>query len=269
MKKIDQSVLLDKKSETTEVFDFSIFDGSKRTVIDQYISRIIKSGQKKARAPFLIFTPNPEQIILAQDNFAFKAALHEADLLIPDGVGVILASKLFSFFKNQKPIEERITGVDLAQEVLRSFPDTSCVIIGGRSEDDRFDAEQTLSYAARNIPWLPGYRDIQKPTDVEEKTVLQFLKKHTPEIVLVAFGAPYQEFWSLRHKGVLQENGVKLVIVVGGTVDLLSGRLHRAPSLFRQLGLEWLFRLFQEPWRWKRQLRLLRFIKLTVRQLFQ
>ena len=81
-----------------------------------------------------------------------------------------------------------------------------------------------------------------------------------PSIILVAFGAPWQEQWVVNHREFLEKNKVKLVMVVGGAIDMLTGKVQRAPKFVQQLQLEWLFRLIQQPWRWKRQLRLIQFI---------
>ncbi len=262
-------MLISKKSDTTDLFGLRFFNQSKSKLKDLYVSRIIKNSQPQQPRPFFIFTPNPEQIILAQQDLAFRAALQRADLLIPDGIGVVLASRVLAKFKNIAPIQQRVTGIDLLQEILDAFPTTSYVVIGGHSENSKLNSEEFLTYKSQEIPWLPGYQNIQHPTTTEEKIMVQFLKKHRPTVVFVAFGAPYQEFWSLRHRAILRQSGVRLVLVVGGTVDVLSGKLSRAPRVFQQLGMEWLFRLLQEPWRWRRQLRLVQFAQLTLRQIVQ
>lgn len=273
--KMHQNIHRDINIEISSLFKLNIFRESKAKLIDQYISVIIKNDQAEkstqkgtsAVSPFLIFTPNPEQIVLSHTDPHFLAALQSADLLVPDGAGVVTASVLLAAFGKAGSIQERITGIDLLQTILKSFPATKVAIIGGRARHAAYGVADHLNIDSKSIPWLPAYRDVQSPTAEEEAAVEQFLKSERPEVVFVAFGAPFQEYWSLRHKALLQKYGVRLVLVVGGAVDVLSGRLKRAPKLVRLLGLEWLFRLFQEPWRWKRQLRLGTFIRLTVREL--
>jgi len=244
--------------KTNNLFNLVFYNESKDTLIYQYIYKVIKSSSPTQRLPVLIFTPNPEQIMLAHRNSEFASALQSADILIPDGVGVVAASKFLAVCGKGAAIRERISGIDLFQNIVERFPETKSVVIGGHS-----NTRVTVSGVA--IPSLSAYQRVQVPTEGEEKLVDAFLTKERPEVVFVAFGAPYQEYWAIRHRAQLEKVGVKLVMVVGGAADVLSGKLKRAPKLFRSLGLEWLFRLIQEPWRWKRQLNLVQFIALTLR----
>lgn len=240
------------------LFQFTFYSESKQTLIDQYINRVIKSNNLEQRLPLLIFTPNPEQVMLAQKDAEFASALKFADVLIPDGAGLVAASRFLALCGKGTAVSGRISGIDLFQSIVERFPETRLAIIGGRTDAG-------VSVSGRLIPSCSAYKHVESPTEEEEKAVVAFLKKEKPEVVFVAFGAPYQELWSLRHRAQLEKHGVKVVLVVGGAVDVLSGKLKRAPGLLRSLGLEWLFRLIQEPWRWKRQLNLIGFIGLTLR----
>lgn len=250
---------------SNRLFQFTFYSESKHTLVHQYIDRVIKSNNKMDAQPLVIFTPNPEQIMMAQNDAEFASALSSADLLIPDGVGLVAASRLLAFVGKGKALHQRVSGIDLFQALVAHFAETKAVVIGGRSDAVSATTPSALSVGKRTLPWLSGYENVQHPTNEEERAVEAFLKAQKPKMVFVAFGAPFQEYWSLRHKALLQKLGVKVVLVIGGSVDVVSGKLKRAPKLLRSLGLEWLFRLIQEPWRWKRQLSLVRFLGLTLR----
>ena len=117
------------------------------------------------------------------------------------------------------------------------------------------------------LQWLEGYENVNKPTEKEEQVVRQTLQQLKPKLVLVAFGAPQQEQWVIEHSDLLKKAGTKVAMVVGGSFDVLFGRLKRAPLWMRAIGLEWLYRLLQEPKRWRRQLALLNFMKLVFKEI--
>lgn len=114
-----------------------------------------------------------------------------------------------------------------------------------------------------SVFWMKNFdRNSISDTDM----AIEWITKHRPMIVFVALGAPYQELWIAKFREQLNQAGVRCVMAVGGSFDILTGRMKRAPDIFQNMGLEWLWRLFQQPWRWKRQLRLIRFIFLTLRK---
>jgi N-acetylglucosaminyldiphosphoundecaprenol N-acetyl-beta-D-mannosaminyltransferase len=115
---------------------------------------------------------------------------------------------------------------------------------------------------------MAGYASAARPTKTEERAVRETIARLRPQLVFVALGAPQQEQWVVDHLSLLTQQGAKVVMVVGGAFDILLGRLRRAPLWMRSLGLEWLYRLMQEPWRAGRQAALLTFIKLVVQELF-
>lgn len=267
MSKIYQNKNNDININNNVIFNIPFYDGSKTTLIDQYVSRVIKIGREKIDSPELIFTPNPEQVMLAQTDARFAAALEEAHILLPDGVGIVIASKLLAMVGKGKALSGRVTGIDVMSEIIQTLPEVKKVVIGGKTAPGKASHSANLEILGQHLPWLSGYQDVAHPTIEEETAVEHFLVKEKPAIVFVAFGAPYQEYWSIRHKTLLAKHGVKVVLVVGGAADVLTGKLQRAPQLFQFLHLEWLYRLVQEPWRWRRQLSLVRFIKLTLTEL--
>jgi len=110
---------------------------------------------------------------------------------------------------------------------------------------------------------IEGIKDLKNPTDKEEEDTLSIVRRYKPQLIFVAFGSPDQELWIERHKN---EFSGSVVMGVGGAFDYLSENINRAPKFVRKLGLEWLFRLVNQPWRWKRQCRLLKFIELVFKE---
>lgn len=252
---------------TSSIFNISFFNDSKHKLIHQYIKKILEIDTVEKTT--LLFTPNPEQVIEASDNVEFLHAVQSADMCIPDGIGVVLASRYCSLFdRTVQPVRERITGIDVMKDIVTTYSEHTCVVIGGYVDEDPL-LPRKLVVDGIEVAWLPAYADASAPTEKEQQAVEAFLKQVCPEVVFVAFGAPKQEYWAVSQREALVQHGVKLVMVVGGSVDVFSGRLKRAPELVRRLGLEWLYRLTQEPWRWRRQLRLLSFIALTLREPFR
>lgn len=105
-----------------------------------------------------------------------------------------------------------------------------------------------------------GYKNIHKQTKSETRAIFELIKKHKPRLVLVGFGAPHQEIWLDKHGEKLTQLRVKIGMVVGGSFDVWAGRVSRAPKIVRKLGFEWLWRLIQQPWRWRRQLSIVKFV---------
>ena len=112
--------------------------------------------------------------------------------------------------------------------------------------------------------WTPGFQQAQQPSDEEIAQVGKLPKQLKPTVVFVALGAPQQEFWILDNAAVLQAAGTKLAMAVGGSFDVLFGKLTQPPAWIAQLGFEWLYRLVQQPWRWRRQLRLFSALKVVI-----
>ena len=212
--------------------------------------KILLSTQKNSLK--VILTPNPEQVMLARSDKRFYQSLKNADVLLPDGVGLVWASG----------VRAQLTGSDSVVEILRlaRAQKLKILLIGGHYQSDKngqLMADQTLIY------YTQGYQNINKPTQIETDAVKLLISGIKPDVVLVAFGAPAQEKWLQASRRFLQKNGVRLAMSVGGSFDFILGKIKRAPVSWRKLHLEWLWRLFQEPSRWHRQLALPRFVFLV------
>ncbi|MGB3990768.1 MAG: WecB/TagA/CpsF family glycosyltransferase [Acetivibrionales bacterium] len=210
------------------------------------VGRFIEEGGKH-----VIFTPNAEIIMQAQRDPELKDILKNADMLTADGAGVVLASGMLG---NRLP--EKVSGVDLVQEIFRTFASRGlrCFLFGARPGV----AEEAAVNIIKDNPGLvvAGCRNGYF-SDEECDEIIAEINKSAPDILLVALGAPKQEKWISKH---LDKLDVKVCIGVGGTLDVLSGKVRLAPEFFRKSGLEWFYRLCREPRRAKRMLDLPRFM---------
>ena len=174
-----------------------------------------------------IVTPNPEFLVKAQKDEEFRKILNQADLTVADGIGLIFAS----WFLGQ-PLKQKITGTDLMEKICQKAAQKKwSVFLLGDREDSL--VKETADQLKKKYPGL----DIK--TDLKEASIL-----------FIAFGAPWQEKWIAQN--LKKMSSVKLAMGVGGAFNFMAGRIRRAPKFFQRLGLEWLWRLFCQPWRIKR-----------------
>jgi len=250
MKKIDSTALL---------FDLALFSNRRVDLLS-----ILEKWLDEAQGLHVVYTPNPEQIVQSRGNKKFRQVLEEADVLLPDGVGLVIASRLLSLLDKSKPLSERIAGVEVVADLLELArqKELKVLVIGGRN----YSPEDYFAHEGAKIDWTPGYKNALKPTLSEKRELESKIKEIRPDLVFVAFGAPTQELWIKQHRALLSKNKVKIAMAVGGSFDYLLNKVPRAPYWFRKLGLEWLFRLVVEPWRLKRQLRLVAFMVLTIKK---
>lgn len=265
--------------ENTSLFGLSFYAAPFHALQAELRQVLQQKTQEKIQ---LIFTPNPEQIVQSKGNPAFFKALKKADYRIPDGVGIIRASQILHVFSREKTaLSERITGVDLVDFLLREAKkEKKAVLIAGGEDYQEFfpQAKEVLEIKEireikewqlfelePGIFWIKNYR---VRSLVEESTeLLKILKLLQIKIIFVALGAPKQEYWLLERKDLFSQAGLQLGVVAGGTFDFLFGKIPRASKIWRKLGLEWFYRLKQEPWRWRRQLRLPQFILLLLKEI--
>lgn len=237
----------------------------------------------------VIFTPNFEQLALAGRQKRFAQALGLADFLLPDGMGLVWGSHLLAYFGKSKSVSERISGREVVLELLNLLKNQqiTALIIGGKNYDqliataraapkDAVEAkggsplfELNLDPPLPRVPqsqlyWTPGFQKAKNPSPSEQQRLLDLVSRLKPEIIFVALGAPDQEYWIIDNRDELTKAGVKVAMAVGGSFDVIFGKLKQPPRWVEQMGLEWLYRLWQEPWRWRRQLQLFAALKLII-----
>lgn len=198
----------------------------------------------------MIATANAQFAQIARIDPRFNALLQQAEIVVADGMSIVVASRLLG-----RPLPERIAGVDLVIEICREAATTglSVYLLGGRPCTAAKTAEKmrsmlpTLKIAGVDCP--PMGFDAEA---ARSRTVVERIRAALPDILFVGLGAPKQEFWMERHRDELP---VRVMVGVGGSFDILSGELPRAPRWMQSSGLEWAFRLSREPRRlWKRYL---------------
>ena len=257
--------------EVTNLLGYKIVSSRKERLLKKIFSHV-ESGIGLQ----IVCTPNPEQLVYAKSHSWFGKTLGKSDILLPDGMGIVIGSQILSVFGKSEPIIERIAGVDVASELLKQFHDKKFLIIGGReyagSEFQNWkviaagDRPKRVKSSVRFLYWHEGFLNVTLPTGLENKELIEHIRNLRPEILFVALGAPYQEKWIFDNKKELSDNGVRLAMAVGGSFDMLLGKVKRAPKWMQRIGLEWLFRLYKEPWRWRRQVNLLVFLKMVIQE---
>ena len=202
----------------------------------QKVESFLKDGQQH-----YLVTPNPEFLVKAQKDEEFKEILNQADLAVPDGIGLIFAA----WFLGQ-PLKQRITGVDLVKCILEIAQKKRTKIVVVNWPGGLSSKEEITKSIKRNYPDLKFVVENIK----EEVEFCGFRKEFYPDILFVNFGAPYQERFI--YDNLEKMPSVKLAMGVGGAFDFMAGQAQRAPNLLRAIGLEWLWRFSCQPWRFKR-----------------
>jgi N-acetylglucosaminyldiphosphoundecaprenol N-acetyl-beta-D-mannosaminyltransferase len=198
-----------------------------------------------------IATVNPEFVMAAQRDAKFHRILTQADLCLADGIGMLMAARWLG-----QPLPERIAGSDFVYQVVGLAAENSwpLFLLGaapGVAEDaaTRFQArfpELSIAGAYAGSPVLS-----------ENEHIVQRINDSKAEILFVAYGAPRQDKWIDHNRHTL--TNVKVAIGVGGSLDFVTGQATRAPQWLQNFGLEWMHRLYKEPWRWRRMLALPQF----------
>ncbi|WNS42645.1 WecB/TagA/CpsF family glycosyltransferase [Paenibacillus sp. MMS20-IR301] len=209
------------------------------------------------RAAHQVITANPIMVMAALENPAYMEIMKSAELVVPDGTGVVWAAEYC-----KQPVAERVAGFDLLHELLRTGESYNwrVYLLGSTPEVIR----ETASRLQTGYPGIiiAGYRDGYFGPESDEEVLTDILEAK-PDLLFVARGADSQEPWIAKHKARLQ---IPVMMGVGGSFDVISGKSRRAPKAFQKLRAEWLYRLLKEPTRYKRMLALPRFAVKVVRE---
>ena len=209
-----------------------------------------------------VFTPNAEILYKASKDTEYKNMLNSASLLIPDGIGINLSMRILGV-KSPK----RQTGIDIAEKVISyaSEKGLRIFLLGGKlGVAEKAKMKLEAKYKALTICGTShGYFD-KEANSAENKAIINKINQSKADIVFVCFGAPMQELWICRNSKLLPK--VRLFMGLGGCLDVWSENIPRAPKIIRLFCLEWLFRAFQNPKRFKRLPTLFKFLFSVIKQ---
>ena len=201
------------------------------------------SAPRSSPLPRQVCTVNPEFIMTARRHAAFAQALAAADLCTPDGVGVLWAARLVGV-----SLAERVTGSDGIHRLCeRAAAQGWRVFFLGAAPGvaERAAAELTRLYPGLHVAGTYG----GSPAESDWPQIRQRLTAAPADLLFVAYGHPRQDIWIHQHR---EELPIAVALGVGGAFDFVAGITPRAPLWLRRLGLEWLYRLARQPWRWRR-----------------
>ncbi len=204
----------------------------------------------------MVVTPNAEMIIRAYYDDNLRQIINSAQLIIPDGAGVVLAARLLGV-----QLQGRVAGIDLVERLFEEGARKGYTLyfLGGKPGVAKLAAFKVKErYSELKIKAHHGYLD----RELEEK-ILNEIKRERPDILLVGMGVPLQEMWLKKY---LPQVEVGVGVGVGGSFDILAGNKRRAPQLLQNLNLEWFYRLLQEPERLGRVIKLPEFIYKVLQQ---
>lgn len=197
----------------------------------------------EVREPRMVITLGTEMVMAAQKNREFVSVVNGCDLVCADAVGIVWALK-----RKGIHIEGKVAGVDILEKL--------CSLSGVKGWRLYFlgSGEGIAEEAVQNLQ--KRYPDmivagISHGFFTDDAAMVEKIRASSPDILFIALGSPKQEFWFWKHREKL---GVPVGIGVGGSLDVLSGKLKRSPQWMINCGLEWLYRLYLQPWRWKRML---------------
>lgn len=198
---------------------------------------VLHENLKQKKFAFVV-TLNTYGLMLSLMDSEFYDILQHAYLITPDGGGILFGARFLGI-----PLKERVNGIDLIHEICKlCVKENYCLFLLGGKDDSVKGAKENLE---KDFPGLriAGTQNGYFSAD-EEGGVLRKINALKPDILLVGFGMPKQEKWIDKHAGNLQ---VSLCMGIGGSFDVLSGQLRRAPLWMQKTGIEWLYRVIQEP----------------------
>lgn len=221
-----------------------------KLTMDRAIERIELTIEQDGQELCHVITLNPEIAMACQHDASLRTIVDEAGLLTADGIGIVMVSRL-----RGTPLPERVTGCDMLYRLLERGNEKGwSFYLLGANETTSALAADVIRRDYPNVSILGRHHGFFKQE--EEGELVEEIGVLKPDILVVALGAPYAERWIHKYKGVLH---AKIAIGVGGSLDVVAGTVPRAPMVWRKLNIEWLFRLLNQPSRWRRQLLLPRF----------
>lgn len=232
-------------TEKIEIMGIPFLNKTREQLLDSYVYPALKT-----RSKLFLVTANPEIVMLAKEMEDYEETVLRADYVIPDGTGVVLASKIMG-----TPLPERIPGFELMTDLINYADENglSCFFLGASKTVNN----QLVDNVRKLYPNLKIAGHHHGFFDLEDEDVVEKVVQAEADLVFVALGAPRQEKWITKHYDSFKSG---LFMGVGGSFDVLAGNVKRAPKIWIKLNLEWLYRLLTQPQRWKRILKVFEFI---------
>lgn len=226
--------------DRVQLFDIEI----DRLRMPEAVERLMKwiHGESGRRHRYVV-TPNTDHIVMLRENAEFRATYDDADLVVADGMPVVLASRLLP-----KRLPERVTGADLVPALYAAAtaekPLTTYLLGAGPGVGER--AAETIQQQWPHVKVVGTYSPpfgFEKD-DAENARILEKVNATKPDVLVVGLGAPKQELWVHRFRN---EIDAKVSFCVGATIDFLAGEVKRAPRWMQRCGMEWLYRMLSQP----------------------
>ncbi|MCT2535285.1 WecB/TagA/CpsF family glycosyltransferase [Aquibacillus koreensis] len=227
------------------IMDMKFLNISKNDLFQDIIYPRLHNNEKT-----YLVTANPEIVMLAKEKRDFRDMVSRADYIVPDGTGIVIASKII-----KQPIEERIPGFEIMTELIGYAEENqlSCYFIGAEEQVNR----RFITKIKELHPNLLVAGSHHGFFDLNDRHIVDSIKRTEPDLVFVALGAPRQDAWITKYYDELDKG---LFMGVGGSFDVIAGNVKRAPEIWIRFNLEWLYRLIKQPFRWKRILKVFEFM---------
>lgn len=231
--------------EKIEIMGIPFLNQPRSELLASYVYPALTSHTKR-----FVVTANPEIVMLTKEMESYREAVLAADYVIPDGTGIILASKIIG-----TPLPERIPGFELMTDLIAYADEQglSCYFLGASKTVNN----RVVDKLKEMYPHLRIAGHHHGFFDLDDHEVVEQVVKAKPDLIFVALGAPRQEEWIYRHYQLFDKG---VFMGVGGSFDVIAGNVKRAPDIWIKLNLEWLYRLLAQPKRFKRTLKVFEFI---------
>ncbi|WP_341538292.1 WecB/TagA/CpsF family glycosyltransferase [Paenibacillus pinisoli] len=222
-----------------------------KLTLNETVEELTDHIQQEQPKLYHLITANPEITITHQTDKLLQTIVKEADLITPDGIGIVMAAK-----RKGDPVPERVTGYDLLLRLLeRGNKENWSFYFLGTDEETSLKAVQEISSRYPNVVVAGRHHGFF--SEGQESGILQGIGHLKPDVLIIAMGAPYTDKWIYKNKANL--TNVRVAFGVGGSLDVIAGKVTATPAIWKKLNLEWLHRLLTVPVakgqksRWRRQ----------------
>ena len=239
----------DQKQNKIKIMGIPFINKTKESILNDYLKQAVENEEKK-----FIVTANPEIVMKTREDSNYKKIVQSADLIVPDGIGIVLASKW-----QGTPIKERVPGIELMEDMLL-YADKhkkTCYFLGAKEEVNR---ALIMNIKAKYPDLIIGGFH-HGFFDLNDENIIDRVKESKADFIFVALGYPRQEEWIFNNYDRFNKG---IFMGVGGSFDVLSGSVKRAPEKWIKYNLEWLYRLLKQPLRFMRFFVVIKFVFLSL-----